>query len=153
MNPHTMAHIGLTIVLDMIGRGNTFRTPINSIQAHIGRQIEDQAFISYMEEANPKYYKLLQKYYLHDPVRRYDKKIFGMKHALNKSDDMHWEFMSEEDIIRVGALILRAIMSVPADPDTKEGFFERRSLPTARPTGRVLGLLLSGIKYRDVRSR
>jgi DNA-directed RNA polymerase len=146
----TMAHIAVTVVLDQLGRGTTFRTPINTVQAHIGRQIEDQAFITYMEQSNPKYFKLLQKFYLHDPVRRYDKKVYGMKYSLDKSDEMDWDFMSEEDIIRVGALALRAVMSIPVDQDTKEGFFETRKVSHSK-TKQVnyLAFSLTGIKYRD----
>ena len=83
----TMAHIGLTVTLDKLGRGQSFKTPINSVYMDIGRQLEDQAFMAYMEQASPKYFEYLQKTYLHDPVRRYDKKVYAMKHALNQSDD------------------------------------------------------------------
>jgi DNA-directed RNA polymerase len=146
-----MAHIGVTIVLDMIGRGETFRCTKGQIQVRIGEQIEHQAFIAYMEEKDPKYFELLQKYYLNDPVRRYDKKIYGMRFALEKSEEMTWDFMSNESLIRVGSLVLRAIMSIPADEISSEGFFEIKKLNlSAKFEKDYLMFSKTGLLYRDL---
>ena len=147
----TMAHIGVTVTVEAIGRGQTFRTPINSVQANIGKQIEDQAFIEMMQLANPFYFSKLQKWYLHDVVRRYDKKIAAMQHALNnKMDDAEWRFMTEKEHISVGALILRAVMSIPCNKTNREGFFERKTIRESRTKNvSYLAYSKSGIIYRD----
>ena len=147
----TMAHIAVTVTLDSIGRGQTFRTPINSVQARIGKQIEDQAFIEMMAASDPFYFSRLQKWYLHDPVRRYDKKVYAMRYNLeNKMDGADWKFMTEEEHISVGALALRAVMSIPCNKANKEGFFETKKIRTSK-TKEVcyLGYSKSGIMYRD----
>ena len=151
VDAHCIAHIGLSVVLDSIGRGQTFKTPINTLQVNIGRQIEDQAMISYVADADPSYFAKLQKYYLNDPVRRYDSKIKAMRYSINKDENLTWQYLSEEDLIRVGALVLKAIMSVPVDNETKEGFFETKKLWVSKlKEVRYLGYSFTGIKFRDV---
>ena len=53
MSISTMAHIGITIVLDAMGQNNGYRAKLNVLYDRIGEQIEDQAFIAYMEEEKP----------------------------------------------------------------------------------------------------
>ena len=146
---YMMAHIGLSVVLDALGRGSSFKTKINTLQMRIGKTIEDQAFISYMEEVNPKYFALLQKVYLHDPVRTYDKKVYGMKHALEKSENMQWEWMDETTLMKVGGLVLTAAMSVPSG-ETGQWFFEKKMIWDAKNKSvDYLGLTETGIRFRD----
>lgn len=151
---YTIAHIGLATVLDAVGRGQTFRTPINTVQAKIGKHLEDQAFMSYMADADPFYFTKLQRYYLNDPVRRYDKKVYAMKFSHDRDEKMDFKFMSEENLIRVGALVLKAIMSIPADSGIKEGFFERKMVSKGRKKQvYYLAFSQSGIIYRDAIQR
>lgn len=156
----TMAHIGVSVVLDKMGRGHTIATKISSLKKVIGEQIEHQAMIAYMEDCDPDYFQKLQKYYLHDPVRRYDKKIKAMRHAHNRHEDMDWKQLTDEEQIRVGAIVLKAIMSVQIDPDTREGFFQRvqplwndpNKPPKASKKHQepyYLGFTKVGLKYRD----
>lgn len=155
----TMAHITLSVILDKLGRGHTLRAKITNVQCEIGSQIEHQAQIAYMEEVDPSYFQQLQKWYLHDPVRRYDKKIAAMRHAHNRHDEMEWTRMTDDELVRVGSCLLQAAMSVVVDPDTKEGFFERKQ-PQFNDKNRqrpkknqadpyYLGYTKAGIKYRD----
>lgn len=146
----TMAHIALSVTLDCVGRGNTFKTPINSIQMHIGRQVEDQAFISYMEDCDPFYFKKLQKFYLHDPVRTYEKKIYAMKFTHEKTEGMDWKWMSEESLVRLGAFLLKAVISIPFSGE-KEGMFESRCVRQSKKKAvNFLGYSKVGIRYRDL---
>lgn len=151
INDFTMAHIGVTVTIEAIGRGQTFRTPINTVQATIGKQIEDQAFIEMMYMADPFYFSKLQKWYLNDPVRRYDKKIAAMQYTLNnKMDKAEWRFMTEEEHISVGALILRAVMSIPCNKTNREGFFQKKTIWQAKDKKvSYLAYSQSGIIYRD----
>ena len=146
----TIAHLGVTEVICSIGRGQTFKTPINTIQANIGRKIEDQAFIEYMRMVDPFRFTKLEKRYLHDPIRRADKKRYVMQYILERTEGMEWDFMKEEDLIRVGALVLRAVMSIPCNRQNKEGFFEKRSVQVNKKKSvAYLGYTLSGMRYRD----
>lgn len=150
----TISHIGITVVLDKIGKGESFSTKVNTVQAIIGQQLEDQAFISYMEAFDPYYFSKLQKWYLHDPVRRYDKKVYAMQYTLQNHEEMDWKWMTEEEKISVGALVLKAIMSVPADRESREGFFESRVIQESKTKSiRYLAFSKAGIKYRDLLQR
>ena len=145
-----ISHIGVSVIVDAVGRGMTFRTPINSVQMGIGKQLEDQAFIEMMSIAKPYYFKKLQKWYLHDSVRRYDRKIGAMKNSLHRDEDLTYEFMSHEDLLRVGALVLRAVMSIPCCKETGEGFFERRNVSKAKKKDvGYLAYSKTGLLYRD----
>ena len=151
VDSYTLAHIGLTVILDLLGRGTTFKTPMTMVRKQIGECIEDQAFIAYMEQSNPGYFEVLQKIYLHDPVRRYDKKIFGMKHALLGSDEMQWKWMTNEEHVRLGSLVLRAVMQVQIDEKTREGFFETKVVrESATKTIHFLGFSKTGVEFRDI---
>ena len=55
-----------------------------------------------------------------------------------------------ENIIRLGSLVLRAIVSIPAEPQSKEGFFEKKNVFQSKRSVSYLGYSLSGIKYRDL---
>ena len=37
-----MAHIATTVVIDNLGRGTTFKTPIGTVRMTIGKHCEDQ---------------------------------------------------------------------------------------------------------------
>ena len=81
---------------------------------------------------DPNYFNRLQKEYLHDPVRTYEKKVGAMKRSLIWSEKFDWEPMSSKEHGVLGALLLRAVMSIPADADSKEGFFESRKVYQSR---------------------
>ena len=150
VTPTMMAHIACTCTLDALGRGSTFKTKITTLKMNIGQHLEDQAFMEYMNQADPKDFKKLQKYYLHDPIRRYDKKVYAMKHVLNNHDTLKWEWMDDKALGSIGALLLRAVMSIPADEGSKEGFFERKTVrESATKSYCYLGLSKTGMKYRD----
>ena len=145
-----MAHIAVTVVLDKLGRGSTFRTPINTVRMWIGKHIEDQAMLEYMNLLDPYAFKKLQKKFLHDPVRRYDKKIYAMEYVFNDGDLPPFKRMTERELGCLGALMLRAVMSIPACKKTKEGFFEAKRLNVGRRKSvNYLALSQTGIKYRD----
>lgn len=154
----TMCHITLSVVLDKLGRGSTIRTKIGSVQIAIGEQVEDQALIAYMEEADPAYFTKLQRYYLNDPVRRYDKKVGGMKRALNNHDSMEWNYMGKSEHVRVGSLLLKALMSIQIQ-DTGEGFIEskkplwndpnRKTPKKGQKDSLYLAFTKTGLLYRD----
>ena len=151
----TMAHIAVSVVLDKLGRGHTLGASIVTVQAEIGEQLEHQAQIAYMEDADPTYFQMLQKWYLNDPVRRYDKKIAAMRHAHNRHEDMTWQYMTNGEHVKVGSLLLHAIMRIEIDPDTHEGFFEARQprQEDRRIKGKTdlnhLGYTKTGLLYRD----
>ena len=156
----TMAHIGVSVVLDSLGRGSQIKTKITLVKKKIGEQIEHQAQIAYMEDADPSYFKKLQKYYLHDPVRRYDKKVGAMRHAHNRHESMKWMQLTDEELILVGAIVLQSIMSIQIDPDTREGFFQKVQPLWNDPNkpakasknhadAYMLGFTQVGLKYRD----
>ena len=159
VDSETMCHITLSVILDKLGRGSTLRAKISSVQAEIGRQLEHQAQLAYMEAVDPEYFLKLQKWYLHDPVRRYDKKIKAMKHAHNRHEDMNWIAMTETEQIVLGSLLLKTAMSIIIDPETGEGFFQRvqpkwndlnlkkRSKKESIPY--YLGFSKAGLLYRD----
>ena len=150
LTPQMMAHIAVTVVLDSLGRGTTFRTPVGSVKMEIGRHLEDQAFMGYMNSVDPYYFSKLQKKYLHDPVRRYDKKVYVMKYALEREEKMQWNWMTEKEHGAIGSLLLHAVMSIPADKETKEGFFKSIKVSQSRTKDcNFLGLTLTGVKYRD----
>ena len=149
IDPFTMAHIAMSVVLNSLGRGICFKKPINSIRIQIGRELEDQAFMQYMQDTDPNGFKRLQERYLHDPVRRYDKKVYVMKFMLNRSEHMSWEFMSEQDLVRVGAFMLRAVMSIPCEGSNSGGFFEAKRVYSGKKETLFLGYSLCGIKFRD----
>jgi DNA-directed RNA polymerase len=151
MDAHYMAHIALATILDSLGRGQTFKTPINTLQIKIGRQVEDQALIEYIKQADPKLFKLVKKFYLDDPIRSYKTKVNGAHTAINRSEELSFSRLDDEGLLRLGALLLRAVMSVPVDKETKEGFFECRKLWVSKTKEvRYLGFSFTGIKYRDV---
>ena len=73
-----------------------------------------------------------------------------MKRSLVWSEKFDWEPMSSKDHGVLGALLLRAVMSIPADADTKEGFFESRKVQQSRTKiVNYLGYTKTGLKYRD----
>ena len=155
----TMAHIALSVVLDCLGRGSTIKTKITAVKQLIGEQIEHQAQIAYMEDCDPQYFKKLQKWYLNDPVRRYDKKIAGMRHAHNKHERMDWQLLTNDEQIKVGSLLLMALMSIQIDPNTREGFFQKVAPQWNDPNkpakkkghkdAYYLGYTKVGLMYRD----
>ena len=160
MDAETMAHITLSVVLDLLGSGQTIRTMITHAQNEIGAQLEHEAFLSYMDQSDPQYFLKLQKWYLHDPVRTYDKKLKAMVHAHNRHEDMNWQWMSAEDRIVIGALLLRAVMSIQVDPETREGLFKAVPPAANDPNKKArrhkkhndanyLGYTMAGLKYRD----
>ena len=150
MSPLMMAHISTTVVLDNIGTGTRFKSRINSIQKLIGEYIDDQAMLEYYNEQDPYYFAKLQKKYLHDPVRRYDKKVYAVKHLMEANDKVdNYQRMTEEQHGALGALMLRAVMSIPANHDTKEGFFEKRvERESKTKTIGYLALSKTGMMYR-----
>ncbi|MDC0325909.1 hypothetical protein OAL60_00555 [bacterium] len=156
----TMAHIGVSVVLDSLGRGAQVKTKITNVKKMIGEQIEHQAQIAYMEDCDPDYFKKLQKYYLNDPVRRYDKKVTAMRHAHNRHEAMEWQLLTDSELIQVGSIVLQAIMSIQIDPDTREGFFQKVYPKWNDPNkpakaskkhndAYLLGYTMVGLKYRD----
>ena len=155
----TMAHIALSVVLDSLGRGSTIKTKITALKAAIGNQVEHQAQIAYMEDVDPDYFKKLQKWYLHDPVRRYDKKIAAMRHAHNKHEEMDWKLMTDEEKIKIGSVLLQAMLSIQIDPETRDGFFQKvqpRWDDPNKPHKKkghkepfYLGYTRIGLQYRD----
>ena len=60
--------------------------------------------------------------------------------------------MREEDLIKVGALVLRAVMSIPCNRETKEGFLPRRNVFQRLKTF-LLGPYEVRHRYRDRCSR
>jgi DNA-directed RNA polymerase len=159
VEPVTIAHIALSVILDKLGRGTSLGAKINNVQVAIGQQLEHEALLSYMNDCDPDYFKKLQKWYLHDPVRRYDKKIRACVHAHNRHDDMKWTFLSTKEHVSLGALLLQAVMSIKVDANTMEGLFETRFPVIDDPNkphkrkghkdARYLGFTKAGIKYRD----
>lgn len=160
IDSETIAHIGVTVVLDSLGRGSSLRCKIVDVQKKIGEYLEHQAFIGMMEEVDPRYHQRLTKVYLDDPVRRYDKKVYGMRRALEKHDKMQWEWLTEHDHVVVGSLILRAIMSVEINQENGEGFFEKidpqwndkrlqRKRSKQHRNPHYLGFSKTGLYYRD----
>lgn len=160
VDAETIAHIGVSVALDCLGRGSSLRCKIVEVQKRIGEQLEHQAFISYMETLDPRYHKKLTELYLNDPVRRYDKKVYAMKRALEKHEQMDWEWMEDRDLVIVGSLVLRAVMSVEINQETGEGFFEKveplwndtklqgkRDKKHRNP--HYLGFSKTGLYYRD----
>lgn len=151
LKPEMMAHIALTTVLDSMGRGTTFKTMMLKLKCDIDRHLDDQAMLEYFNECDPYYFSKLQKQYLHDPVRRYDKKVYAMEYAFNQNDSVTYTKLTNKEEPVIGGLLLRAIMSVPADPDTKENFFEARYGRGSKKDAATpyLGLSKTGVKYRD----
>lgn len=155
----TMAHITVSVILDKLGRGGTIRTKIATVQGAIGEQLEHQAQIAYMEEVDPEYFTKLQRWYLNDPVRRYDKKIKGMRHAHNNHEDMDWKYMDDAEKMRVGSVLLQAAMSVVVNPEKGEGFFKavdplfndpnKEFRRKGHKDSKYLGYTESGLLYRD----
>ena len=159
IEPETMAHIAVSCVLDSLGRGSTITTKITAVKQLIGEQLEHQAQLEYMQMIDPSYFNRLQKIYLHDPVRRYDRKITAMRHAHNKHEEMSWKHLTSEEQIRIGAVLLQAVCSIQIDPDTKEGFFQRikplwndpkrGSVKRKQESPYYLGYTKTGLLYRD----
>jgi DNA-directed RNA polymerase len=145
----TMCHIATSVILDSLGRGTSFRTTITKVQIEIGEQLEHQAFIEFMSQSDPNYFAKLKKWYLNDPIRTYDKKVYALKFILNNSE-FSWEWMENTEHARVGALLLRAVMSVPVK-GFGGGLFETRTLRKTKVKNvNYLGFSEVGIRYRDV---
>ena len=160
LNAETMAHIAFSVVLNKLGNGATIKTKITEVRLEIGEQLEHQAFIAYMEEADPAYFQKLERWYLNDPVRTYTKKIQAMVNALNKSEEMSWTWMTKEQKVVLGSLLLCGIMSFRVDRETNEGLFKAvkplwndPNKPSKRAKQHsdalYLGFTVSGLKYRD----
>ena len=160
VEPMTIAHIGITAVIDCLGRGNTIKTTITKVVLEIGKRLQDEAFMSYMDEMAPEYFEKLQGYYLHDPVRRYDKKVYAMQRALERHAEMYWNWMDNEDLARLGSMILWRINSVIINENTGESFFEekvpdfkdpnrKQRKNKAHKDARYLGWTKTGLYYRD----
>ena len=161
VDAETMAHICLSVILDNIGSGATMKCSVTLVNRLIAEQIEHQAFIAYMEEVDPGYFLKLQKWYLNDPVRTYDRKIKAMVHAHNKHEEMDFKRMDQEQLIRFGSLLLQAVMSIRVDQESGEGLFEARkplwndpNKPSKRNKKHTdqlyLGYSKAGLKYRDM---
>ena len=154
-----VAHIGITVVLDNLGRGNSLGAPVTSVQQQIGEKMEDQAFIAYMQTCDPKYHELLTKWYLNSPVRSYRHKVGGMKRAHNRYEGMEWNWLTTKEQVALGSVVLRMILMVQVDPETGEGLFEIRKpdpLDPQRPRQpkthnfpKYLGKTVTGLKYQD----
>jgi DNA-directed RNA polymerase len=150
VDAETCCHIAVSVILDSLGRGASFKTSIGKVQIFIGEQIEDQAFIAYMSDADPMYFKKLRKWYLNDPIRTYQKKVYAMKYTLDNADQLEWNWMDSTEHARVGALLLRAVMSVPVK-GYSEGLFESRMVHQSKnKTVNYLGFSKTGLRYRDV---
>ena len=107
-----MAHIGLSIVLDSLGRNGTLKKRTFNVQMDIGKCIEHQAFLEYMSVVDPSYFKRLKGWYLDDPNRTYDRKITAMRLAHNKHETMEWKDLTDEQQVRLGAFVLQGVMSL-----------------------------------------
>jgi DNA-directed RNA polymerase, mitochondrial len=164
VDAETTAHITLSVILDMLGSGATIKTGVTAVNIAIGEQLEHQAFIAYMEEADPAYFKKLERWYLNDPVRTYKKKIEAMVHSHNKHEEMDWKWMSTEEKLHLGSLLLKAVISIRIDQETGEGLFEARPPVWNDPNKKqrrqkvhqeslYLGFTKAGLKYRDMLQR
>ena len=73
-----------------------------------------------------------------------------MEYHLSSSEDMEWTRMGERELVCLGALMLRAVMSIPADKESKEGFFEKRTVSISQTKSiDYLALSKTGVRYRD----
>ena len=124
VDPYTLAHIALTKCINLVGFGQRFSAKVSRVQKEIGAEIEDEAMLSSLYIADPRFYGNLQKYYLNRPERTYASKVGGVKHALNKSDLEIWQPMTEEEQVKLGAFMLRAICALVVDPETMQGLFD-----------------------------
>ena len=152
LSSEMMAHIAVTVMLDCLGRGTTFNTTYNSLCMYIGKHLEDQAFMQYMDDTDPYYFSKLQKKYLHDPVRRYDKKVYVMQYIVDRNEEMSWQWLAEEDLAAIGGIMVHAVLSIPANKTNGEGFFKIQNLPGCRggaKSARYLMLTMTGVQYRD----
>jgi DNA-directed RNA polymerase len=160
LDAETMAHIAFSVVLDKLGSGATIKAKITDVRFSIAEQLEHQAFIAYMEETDPTYFKKLQKWYLHDPVRTYKRKIEAMVHSHNKHGEMNWKWMTNEEQLALGSLLLCAVMSFRVDKNTNEGLFKavqpqwndknkKAKRKKEHSDALYLGFTICGLKYRD----
>ena len=155
-----IAHLGVTVLLDNLGSGNNLGSTVTEVTEDIGQHLEHQAFMAYMEAVDERYFKKMREYYLNDPVRRYDKKVYALQRALEKHAEMEWNWMKPEDHVRLGSLILSRIMILKVNAETDEGLFEIRTpewndpnkkqkKSKAHKDARCIGYSVSGLYYRD----
>lgn len=159
IDPYTISHLAVTVILDCLGRGSSMKTKIPTVQVRIGKYLEDQAMMAFMNDSDPLYFAKLSEYYLNDPVRRYDKKISGMRRAVNLAEQFNWEYMDEQGHLVLGSLLLHAVMSIQVNPENGEGLFEsrcasesdkrvRKKKKNHKPP-RYLAFTQTGLYYRD----
>ena len=56
-----MAHIGLSIVLDSLGRNGKLKTKTQAVAIKIGECLDHQAMLEYMSNKDPQYFKRLRE--------------------------------------------------------------------------------------------
>ena len=82
-----------------------------------------------------------------------------MQRALEKHSELTWNWMKEEDLAKLGSMVLWRINSVIINEETGEGFFEEK-MPVAKDPNkkrrkkyqsdaRYLGWSKTGLYYRD----
>lgn len=159
MSTATIAHISLSVILDSLGRGYSLGSSYTELVIEIGKQLEDDAFMAYMEVVSPKYFEKLTEWYLNDPVRRYDKKVYAMRRALENNAEMQWDWMTEKDHAALGAFIFSRVMMIRASKETDKPLFEIRQCDFDDPKNkkrkrkheetRYIGFSTVGITKRD----
>jgi DNA-directed RNA polymerase len=160
LSPETIAHITISTILDQCGRGVSMKARISTVQKEIGRRVEDEAMLTYIEEGDPRLYKMVKKYYLDSPHRRYDKKVYAAEFALGKSELANWDRFTDKEYSLLGSFFLRAAMSIKIDEESNEGFWCKKQ-PMWNDTGKAkkrkkcqddpnyLVFTVTGLKYRD----
>ena len=149
-----MAHIGLSIVLDSLGRNGKLKTKTQAVAIKIGECLDHQAMLEYMSFVDPQYFKRLREWYLNDENRTYDRKITAMVHSLNKHEDMEWNGLSVQDHNALGSLILQGVMSLKEETDQHYIFETIKDWPSTKRGQKkhlvgYIGLSKHGMQWRE----
>lgn len=95
----TVAHIVVTVVMDNLGRGTAFQSNLTKIKGEIGRRMDHQAFLNYVEAHRPRDYDKIQRWYLKNGEMGYVHKIGNARKSV---PDLNYSFLSSTDSVHVG---------------------------------------------------
>ena len=144
----TVAHICITVVLDSMGRGIAFQTPITKIKQTIGERIDHQAFLNTVETYYPKEFDKITRWYLKSGEMGY---VYKINNAKRSVPDLNYNFLGAIDQVHLGDWAFEAFAALTKWFDAEE-VLNVSIKKSKRNIGHTKYLKLSeeGIKHREM---
>ena len=133
-----MAHITVTVVLDLLGRGTSFHTPLTTVHKTIGERLDHQAFFEHVCRYDPQAWDKIDRWYLQDDVMGYTAKVRNAQATANVDG---YAFMGPVQRVQVGNWAWANLQSIT------DWFDALRWWDSQNARTYYLGLSRTGLRY------